>query len=445
MAGINLSSVYKNKDLRKKIFVLLACLGLFKLGMHVYVPGINRSALDGFAQDGLFSMMNTFTGGALANFSIFAVGIMPYITASIIIQLMQMDVIPILTEWRNQGAMGRKKLKKVTYVLTVIFALVQAALITVNLNVMYIGLIKNPSVVTFVTITVVLTLGTVILVVMGEIIERKGIGKGISMIILAGILMTLPDNLAMYYETEFVGGGNDLFLSIIKTILLLLFVYTLLLSVIVVNGGERRIPIQSSNSGKFGNMSKNKSFLPMKINASGVIPVIFASALFMMPVTISQLIGDGVVTEWMQNYLGFNSFVGIAIYAAFIMMFTYFYAFIQVDPEKIADNLHKNNSFVPGIRPGKHTQEYFTRTLTRLTFVGSIFLATIAILPMVLGKVVVLPQQLMMSGTSLIIVVTIIVDLKSQLQVEMAKSNYSSFTPNKPVKHIWGQRKGTVN
>lgn len=434
----HLNSLYKKKDLRKKLIVLFLCLGIFKIGMHVYVPGINRDVLKAMSHDdGIFSLMNTFTGGALSNFSVFAIGIMPYITASIIVQLLQMDVVPKLTEWRNQGEMGKKKLKRFTYVLTIIIAFMQALMMSFGFNKMYAGLVKNPGVMSFVVITLVLTLGTAILVVLGEIIERKGIGKGISIIILAGILMTLPDHLAMYFDSEFTNVGDNLFLALIKTGLLVLFVYILLLSVIIVNGGERRVPIQSSNTGQFGTMSRNKNFLPVKINAAGVIPIIFASALFMMPVSIAGFFGDSKVEGFINTYFSYKSMTGIFIYALLIILFTYFYTFIQMDPEKLADNLYKSNSFIPTIRPGKNTEIYFRRLLMRLTVVGSMFLALVSILPMILGLLTVIPEQLMMSGASLIIIISVTVDLKSQLQVELAKSKYSFFTENKSDKRLW--------
>lgn len=430
-----ISNLYKNKDSRKKLLVLFACLGIFKLGMHVYVPGINREVLQGMTQDnGIFSMMNTFTGGAFSTYSIFAIGIMPYITASIIVQLLQMDVMPTLTEWKNQGEYGQRKLKRLTYVLTIVFAMFQGAAMSYGFNKMYAGLVKNPGILSFLLITVVLTLGTAILVILGEIIEHKGIGKGISMIILSGILMTLPDNLTMYFSSEFTNVGDTLFLSIIKTVLLILFVYFLLLTVIVINGGERKIPIQSSYIGQYGKMSVNKNYLPIKINVAGVIPVIFASALFMLPVTIAQFFGEGKITGFINSYLSFKSVSGIFIYALLIVMFSYFYTFIQMDPAKVAEDLHKGNSFIPSIRPGKETENYFRNVLLRLTFVGSLFLALIAALPMMLGKVIILPEQLVMSGASLIIIVSVIVELFTQLQVEMTKTKYQSFKKNTSYK-----------
>lgn len=437
---INLSSLIKNVDLRNKLIVLFSCLGIYKLGMHVYVPGINREVLSSMTQDsGMFSLMNTFTGGALSSFSIFAIGIMPYITASIIIQLLQMDVVPKLTEWSKEGESGKRKLKRLTYVLALVFAVIQAVFLSLGFNRMYPGLVVNPSVLSFVLIAGVLTLGTVILIVMGEVIDRKGIGKGISMIILGSILMTLPDNLAMYFDMEFSGVTGTIFLSVVKTLLLLAFVYLMLFSVIIINGGQRKIPVQSPATGQFGKMSANKSFLPIKINAAGVIPVIFASALFMMPVTLVGFFGEGKINSFIQSFLSYKSVTGILLYAVLIMLFTLFYSFIQINPETLANNLQSNNNFVPGIRPGKETEAYIKGLVGRLAFVGSIFLASIAVLPMILGRLVALPEQLIMSGASLIIIISVIVELKSQLGAMMIQSNYRTFKSNKTSDTLWAK------
>lgn len=424
--------LFKNKDTKRKLIVLLICLGIFKLGMHIRVPFINGEVLAQFDQgSGILSMLNTFTGGALSSFSIFAVGIMPYITASIIVQLLQMDVLPKFTEWREQGEYGQKRLKQTTYGLTLCFAVIQSIALSVSFNHMYVGIVTKPSVITYFIITSVLTLGTVLLVVMGEIIEHKGIGKGISIIILAGILMTLPKMFIQLFTMEFGATTEGLFISVVKVLLIVLFMYFLLLSIIIVNGGSRKVPIQSSNNGKFGTASKETNFLPVKLNAAGVIPVIFASAMFMLPTTFVSFFGDSNIATYISSLFSYSNVVGIVFYALIIIMFTYFYAFVQINPHRLADDLHMSGSFIPGIRPGANTRAYFIRLIIRLTFVGSIFLALIAILPMLLGQLIALPQQLMMFGTSLIIVVSVIVEMQTQLNVEMTKSQYTSFKKSK--------------
>lgn len=435
---MRVSSLYKNSELRKRLFVLLGMLGIFKLGMYVYVPGINRSVLEGMTADsGIMNMMNTFTGGALSSFSIFAVGIMPYITASIIVQLLQMDVSKTLMEWREQGEHGQKKLKKLTYGLAVTFALLQAFGLSYLFNKIYDGLMLNPSVLSYIVTVLFLTLGTIILIILGEIIDRKGIGKGISMIIVSGILFTLPENLFMYYELHFANGVDNMLIEVVKALLLVLFLYAVLIVVIVINGGERRIPIQySTGNGNTGRIS-NRSFMPLKLNATGVIPIIFASTLLMMPSTIVQLTGStGGVSRFIQTSFNTTSYLGIAFYALMILAFTYFYTFAQMNPSTLADNLRKSNSFIPGIRSGKETEEYFRQILMKLAFVGSLFLAVISALPMLMGKEGILPEQLALSGASIIIIVSVVVDILSQLETEVGKSNYERFISNKPVEKM---------
>lgn len=424
-----IAKIYNNKDLRKRILFLMMCLLIYKVGTHITVPFVNSDLLKEIATgQGALSLVNSLNGGSLANFSIFAVGIMPYITASIIIQLLQMDIVPKLTEWKNQGEMGRKKIKKLIYVVTLVIAIIQSIVMSFGFNKLYPGLVQNESVGIYLLIALILTLGTVFLIIMGELIDKKGIGKGISMIILSGVLMTLPNNLAMYYDTEFTNVGDALFISIIKTILLAIFVAALLVAIIVINGGERRIPIQQTSVNQ---SNLRKSFLPIKINASGVIPVIFASALVTLPVTIANTFNNKFST-FINEYISYTSITGMILYALIIIGFTYFYTFTQMDPRNLAKSLKENGSHIPSIRPGIETEEYFTKVLTRLTLVGSLFLASVVMAPMILSHIVTLPQQLVFGGTSIIIIVTVVVDLKSQFASALGKDDY-----NKPARKIF--------
>lgn len=424
-----IAKIYNNKDLRKRILFLMMCLLIYKVGTHITVPFVNSDLLKEIATgQGALSLVNSLNGGSLANFSIFAVGIMPYITASIIIQLLQMDIVPKLTEWKNQGEMGRKKIKKLTYVITLVIAIIQSIVMSFGFNKLYPGLVQNESIGIYLLIALILTLGTVALIIMGELIDKKGIGKGISIIILSGVLMTLPNNLAMYYDTEFTNVGDALFISIIKTILLAIFVAALLVAIIVINGGERRIPIQQTSVNQ---SNLRKSFLPIKINASGVIPVIFASALVTLPVTIANTFNNKFST-FINEYISYTSITGMILYALIIIGFTYFYTFTQMDPRNLAKSLKENGSHIPSIRPGRETEEYFTKVLTRLTLVGSLFLASVVMAPMILSHIVTLPQQLVFGGTSIIIIVTVVVDLKSQFASALGKDDY-----NKPARKIF--------
>lgn len=413
------------------MLVLLICLGIYKVGIHIKVPGIDREVLqDVMGQGGVFNMVDTFTGGALHNFSIFAVGIMPYITATIIVQLLQMGGIRVLTEWAQQGEFGQKKLKRVTYMLTVVFSLLQAIMLTVGFGQMYGGIIKNPSITTYIMIAVILMLGTVVLVILGEIIDKKGIGRGISMIILGGILMSLPTTIVQLVEMKYE-GGNEQFISVLTIGMILTLLAVIMLAVIYIEGAARRIPIQSGKGGQYGGVSRYNSFLPIKLNVAGVIPVIFASAIFMLPNTVKGFIESARVTEFIEGYLSYSSYMGMLLYGLLIISFTYFYAFIQMDPEKVAENLMSSGTYIPTIRPGKNTVEYLTRVLTRVTLVGSVFLALVSVVPLALGNVIGLPEGIIFGGTSIIIIVSVGVDFVTQLQTKTQGSRYSRFIKNR--------------
>lgn len=387
--------IAKNKDLRKKVLFVLLMLFLYKIGTHIPAPGINREYLKAFESNGgLLSFMNTISGGALKTYSIFAVGIMPYITASIIIQLLQMDIVPKLTEWSKEGETGKKKTKKLTRILTIVFAFVESTAMTVSFNKLYPGLIVNTSFWGYAIVVISLTIGTTLLMVMGELIDKKGIGNGISVIIFGGIIASIPSSISMYYVSEFQGKADQMFISIMKTVLLVVCILAVLIGIIFINQAYRRIPIRypSQGNGQYGN-STNETYLPIKVNTANVIPVIFAIAILMFPTTISQLFPSNKISIWISGNLNYTQPLGMVLYVAFIIAFSYFYAFVQLNPEKTAKDLKESGGYIPGYKPGKETEEYLSGTLNRLTFVGSIYLAIVAILPIILGQLAGLPQQ----------------------------------------------------
>lgn len=404
-------------------------LFLYKLGTHIPVPGVNAELLKGMdSGGGILGFANTLTGGAMMNFSIFAVGIMPYITASIVIQLLAMDILPKLTELKKQGERGQKEIKKITRYMAIILAFVQSIGLSFGFNKMYPGLVMNESVLNYATIALFLTLGTVLLIIMGELIDKKGIGNGISLIIFAGIIIMFPQAIAQYYAMEFAGVGSEISLAVIKTVLLLIFFLAVMAGVVAIHKAERRIPIhyaQQSSSGEMGGY-KN-SFLPIKVNAAGVIPVIFASALIMTPVTVAQFLESSPVTDFIVRYFNFQHPVGMVLYVLTIVFFTYFYAFIQLNPEKTANDLQKSGGYVPGIRPGKKTEEYISRVLSRLTFVGASFLAVLSVLPMIIASMTPLPQQVQVGGVSLIIIVSVALDTMAKMEAQLLDRKYKGF------------------
>ncbi|GIN72186.1 protein translocase subunit SecY [Bacillus sp. J14TS2] len=424
-----ISNFMRVGDIRKKILFTLLMLVVFRLGAFIVVPGVDPEVLKFQDQASLFGFMNIFGGGALQNFSIFAMGIMPYITASIIVQLLQMDVVPKFTEWSKQGEMGRRKLAQFTRYFTIVLALIQAVGLSFGFNQMTgLQLIKNPSIMTYATIAIVLTAGTAFLMWLGEEITAKGAGNGISIIIFAGIVAAIPTSVNQIYVQQFENPGSQLFLRIVVLLLLVLVIIAIVVGVVFVQQALRKIPIQYAKRVDGRNPAGGQNtHLPLKVNAAGVIPVIFASAFMVTPQTIATFFSSGNTAGTIQNIFDHTKPIGMVIFFALIIAFTYFYAFVQVNPEKVAENLKKQGGYIPGIRPGKNTQTYLTNVLYRMTFVGSLFLAAVSILPVFFIKFAGLPQSVQIGGTSLLIVVGVALDTMKQLEAQLVKRHYKGF------------------
>jgi preprotein translocase subunit SecY len=424
-----ISNFMRVRDIRDKIIFTLLMLVVFRIGTFVPVPNVDAAVLQATDQNSLIGFLNTFGGGALANFSILAMGIMPYITASIIVQLLQMDVVPKFTEWAKQGEVGRRKLAQFTRYFTIILAFIQAMAMSYGFNRMYSGtLIKDDSFSTYVVIAIVLTAGTAFLLWLSEQITAKGVGNGISVIIFAGIAAAIPGAANQIYAQQLEGAGNDLFIRIVIMALLVLAIIAVTVGVIYVQQALRKIPIQYAKrvAGR-GQTGGQQTHLPLKVNAAGVIPVIFAVAFIITPRTLSTFFGKNNVTDFIQNTFDYSKPVGMLIYVGLIITFTYFYAFIQVNPENVADNLKKQGAYIPGIRPGKKTQDYLTTVLYRLTFVGAIFLALVSIMPILFINFAGLPASAQIGGTSLLIVVGVALETMKQLEAQLVKRHYKGF------------------
>ncbi|MGM0899238.1 MAG: preprotein translocase subunit SecY [Bacillota bacterium] len=425
-----ISNLMRVSDIRNKIFFTLAMLIIFRIGTFVPVPNVDASVLQATDQMGLIGFLNTFGGGALANFSILAMGIMPYITASIIVQLLQMDVVPKFAEWAKQGEVGRRKLAQFTRYFTIVLAFIQAIGMSYGFNQMYGGtLIQDDSIATYVVIAIVLTAGTAFLLWLGEQITAQGVGNGISIIIFAGIVAAVPGAINQLYAQQIQGAGDQLPINIAIMALLALAVVAITVLVIYVQQALRKIPIQYAKrvAGRGQSSTGQQTHLPLKVNAAGVIPVIFAVAFIITPQTISSFFGTNAFTDAIQNTFDYTRPVGMIIYVALIIAFTYFYAFIQVNPENVADNLKKQGAYIPGIRPGKNTQDYLTSVLYRLTFVGAIFLSVISVLPIFFINIANLPQSAQIGGTSLLIVVGVALETMKQLESQLVKRHYKGF------------------
>ncbi|ABO65512.1 MULTISPECIES: preprotein translocase subunit SecY [Geobacillus] len=424
-----ISNFMRVSDIRNKIIFTLLMLIVFRIGTFIPVPSVNTDVLKLQDQLNAFGVLNIFGGGALQNFSIFAMGVMPYITASIIVQLLQMDVVPKFAEWSKQGEMGRRKLAQFTRYFTIVLGFIQALGMSYGFNNLAGGmLIQNPGIGTYLLIAVVLTAGTAFLMWLGEQITAKGVGNGISIIIFAGIVSGIPTILNQIYAQQFENVGEDLFLRIVRLLLVALAVVAVIVGVIYIQQAFRKIPIQYAKRLEGRNpVGGHSTHLPLKVNPAGVIPVIFAVSFLIAPPTIASFFGTNDVTLWIRRTFDYTHPVGMTIYVVLIIAFTYFYAFVQVNPEQMADNLKKQGGYIPGIRPGKNTQEYVTRILYRLTLVGSLFLAFIAVLPVFFVNFANLPPSAQIGGTSLLIVVGVALETMKQLESQLVKRHYRGF------------------
>jgi preprotein translocase subunit SecY len=425
-----LKDSFKVKDIRSRIFFTVFILFVFRLGTHITVPGVDASRLREIADLPFLNMLNLVSGGAMQQFSIFSMGVSPYITASIVIQLLQMDIVPRFVEWSKQGEVGRKKLNQATRYLTLVLAFVQSMTLTAGFNYYtQLGFVNNPNISTFIVIGLILTAGTMLVTWLGEQITERGIGNGVSMIIFAGIISRLPASIKELVEDYFINvDSSDIWMNALFMVLLVVAVVVIITFVTYVQQAERKIPIQYT---KRVAGAPTSSYLPLKVNAAGVIPVIFASSFITTPNAIIQALGSSYEGEtWyevVQTIFSYNTVPGAIIYTVLIVAFTFFYAFVQVNPEKLAENLQKQGSYIPSVRPGKGTEEYVSRLLMRLSTVGSIFLGLVALLPIIAQMVWNLPQSIGLGGTSLLIVIGVALDTAKQLEGLMLKRKYTGF------------------
>ena len=412
-----LANVYKIPELRQKIIFTLIMFAVFRLGTHIPVPGVDPSAIEQlFATGNLFGLLDLFSGGAFSKFSIFAMSITPYINASIIMQLLTV-VIPTLEQWSKEGQEGHKKTTKVTRYLTVALAFFQAIGMSIGLK----QAILNPNPVSILIIAITLTGGTIFLMWIGEQITANGVGNGISLIIFAGIVAALPKNLGTIYSYLQAGTISYFNAFVFAAIALLMIVF-----VIYIQEGNRRVPISYAKRvvGKktYGGSS---SHIPLKVNHAGVIPIIFASSVLMFPVTVAQFIQVPWVTT-LAGYFAWGTPLQTSIYALLIIFFTYFYTAVTVKISDMAENLKKYGGFIPGIRPGKPTEEYLDTVMTRITLAGAVFLAFIAVLPnLVAGATHI--EGVYFGGTALLIVVGVALNTMKQIESMVVMRHYQGF------------------
>lgn len=417
---MNLVSVFKQKDLRKKIFFTLFMLFIFRVGALIPVPGVDASKIASLVEgNDLLSLYNMLVGGAFSTFTLFALGVSPYITASIIVQLLTYDVIPHFTELSKSGEVGRKVLNKYTKIIALILALIQAIGITFGL-VMSTLKDKTPLSVTLVVLTLVA--GSMFLIWIGDKITEKGIGNGSSLIIFFGIITRLP--------SEIMGLANDVKFDRIDPWVLasVLFVsFLVIIGVVFIQEGVRKIPVQYATKvvGR-KTYGGQESHIPLKINQTGVMPVIFASSILALPQTVAIFMNTEA-QNFVQKYLsptGEYFWIYLLFEVLLIVFFAYFYTTLSFNTEDIANNLKNSGGFIPGIRPGKSTQEYLSNISTRLTLAGAVFLSIIVIIPSVISNYTSI--YLTLTGTSILIVVGVALEIVRQLESNLVVRSYSS-------------------
>ena len=417
-----------SKDVRKRLLFTLFVFAVFRLGAHIPVPGVNASAISELSNNGVLGLLNTFGGGALQKYSLFALGVSPYITASIVIQLLQMDLVPKFTEWSKQGEVGRRKLNQATTYTSIVLGFVQALGLSYGFNQLSgLGLIRNPGTFTYVSIALILTAGTMLLVWLGEQITRHGVGNGVSMIIFAGIVAKVPHDFIDYYKNNVMNAGDKLQGNLIVLGIILLVIIISIIVVVLIERAQRRIPIHHS---KKVSGATHTAHLPLKINSAGVIPVIFASSFITTPQMIFSFMNTenaGPVLDFFTKLFNLQHPYGAAFYTVLLIAFTYFYSLVQVNPEKVAENLQKQSGYIPSVRPGKDTEDYLTRMINRLSGVGSLYLTLIAVLPIVIGFFYKIPMNMSLSGTSLLIVVGVGIETAKQIEGRVTTRRYKVF------------------
>ncbi|CAM3648761.1 MULTISPECIES: preprotein translocase subunit SecY [Saccharibacillus] len=425
-----LKNIWRVDDLRKRILFTLMVLVIYRIGTFIPVPGVNTDVLQSANEAGsqLMGLLNTFSGGALMQFSIFALSIYPYVTASIIVQLLSMDVIPKFTEWSKQGEHGKKKLAQITRYGTIVLGLVQAFATAIGFNRIYNAeMIPNATTVDYILIAIVLTAGTSLLMWMGEQITEKGIGNGISILIFAGIVANIPGYISTTAQSDFIVDGQT-FLNAMKTVIIVLVLILIIVGVIFIQQGIRKVPVQYAKRVVGNKMyGGQNTHIPLKVNAAGVIPVIFAVSLLQFPVILANFWSGYAWAAWVQNNLNYSQPLGMALYALMIIGFTFFYTFVQINPQQMAENMKKNGGYIPGVRPGKATEKYITRVMSRLTVTGAVFLTVISLLPIAFGSLSGLPQSVQIGGTSLLIVVGVALDTMKTIESQLIKRHYKGF------------------
>jgi preprotein translocase subunit SecY len=433
----NIVAVIKNKEVMKKLLFTFFAFLVYKAATYIHIPLINPEIIQSFfdeADSGVLGIANAFTGNALKNYSIIALGIGPYITASIVVQLLQMDIVPFLKEWAEEGETGKQKINQLTRYLAIGLAFVQALAMTYGFrltgnSIFDIG-VENVNFVTYTFLAIVMTAGTAFLLWLSDQITMNGIGNGTSMIIVAGIVSGFPGMLSSMVGAYITAEGSGWGSYGIFALVLLIYI-AVIFFVTVMQSSFRKVPIQYSNRPSGARFQgKSDSHIPLKINSAGVIPVIFAVTILSIPLTVLNFIPDLQNTTfgvWFSEFFTYQRPLGYAVYVVLIFVFAFFYSFVQINPEKIAKNLQTQNAYIPGVRPGVETENYISKTLFRITIIGATYLVLIASLPIFAAMIFDLPSYVQVGGTSLLIVVGVAIETTKQIKTQTQEQNYSGF------------------
>ena len=416
----DIKTFFGNKHLQKKIWFTLGVLFVYLIGTSISVPGTDPEMIKGvFDGASVFGLMNMMSGGSLERMSVFALGVSPYITASIIIQLLSMDVIPALSEMREDGERGQVKMDKITRYLGLFLAFVQGYSLTYGFDKNY-GVLQNPGVSGYLFTSIVLCAGTMFLIWLGDQINEFGVGNGLSLLIFAGIANGIPANfMRTWAMTVGSAEGQAVVNGVFMFVLYCIVYIAIILFVVVMEMAVRRIPVQYAGHAQ----GQNMSYIPMKINSASVIPVIFAQSVITVPQMIVSFLSYDIYQK-MQSFLSLSSWTGLLIYVILIIGFEFFYTDLMLDPEKMASDLKKANGYVPGVRAGKTTEKYLRRIMNRITVFGTIFLLVLAVIPYLLPMITSIPSTISLGGTGLIILVGVAMETIKELETLTQRKSY---------------------
>ena len=430
-----LKNAFKIKEIRMKLLFTFLMLIVIRFGSQLPVPGVRTEEFSAWFQartGGAFSFFDAFTGGSFERMSIFALNITPYITSSIIMQLLTI-AIPKLEEMQKEGEDGRKKIASITRYVTVALALIESTAMAIGFGNQ--GLLREYNALNVITVVAALTAGSAFLMWIGERITDKGVGNGISVVLVINIISRIPDDFSSLYE-QFV-AGKSIPLAVVSALVIIAIILAMIIIVVVLNGGVRKIPVQYAKKIQGNKMVGGQStFLPLKVNTAGVIPIIFASSLMQFPIVISTLVGYQGTGVWRQILNGLNQenwckpdqliySIGLLVYIVLTIFFAYFYTSLTFNPLEIANNMKKQGGFIPGIRPGKPTSDYLAKVLNSIIFIGAVGLIIIAVIPFFFNGV--FGASVSFGGTSLIIIVSVVLETMKQIESQMLVRNYKGF------------------